>query len=76
MLLGHAACYWLSMITVQCLNKAKRHKKFIASISKDGPERSSSREIKRQSLKKQPRHGVVYGRAKKPSGQSQGKEAS
>ena len=26
-LLGHTACYWLSMITVQCFNKAKRHKK-------------------------------------------------
>ena len=42
-LLGHAACYWLSMITLQCLNKAQRHKKFIASISKDGPVRSSSK---------------------------------
>ena len=41
-LLGHAACHWLSMITVQCFNKARVHKKFIASVSKDGPERSSS----------------------------------
>ena len=45
-LLGHAACHWLSMITVQCLNKAQRHKKFIASVSKDGPERNSSRDTK------------------------------
>ena len=39
------------MITVQCLNKAKRHNKFIASVSKDGPERSSSREIKDNPLR-------------------------
>ena len=41
-LLGHAACNWLSMITVQCFNKARVHKKFIASVSKDNPVRSSS----------------------------------
>ena len=50
-LLGHAACYWLSVITVQCFNKAQRHKKFIASVSKDGPERSTSREIKDSPLR-------------------------
>ena len=45
-LLGHAACHWLGMITVQCFNKARVHKKFIASVSKDGPERSSSSDKK------------------------------
>ena len=45
-LLGHAACHWLSMITVQCFNKAQVHKKFIASVSKDGPERSFSSSTK------------------------------
>ena len=48
-LLGHAACHWLGMITVQCFNKARVHKKFIASVSKDGPERSSSSDKKLQS---------------------------
>ena len=45
-LLGHAACHWLSMITVQCFNKAQVHKKFIASVSKDGPKRNSSSDTK------------------------------
>ena len=45
-LLGHAACHWLGMITVQCFNKARVHKKFIASVSKDGPEKSSSSDKK------------------------------
>ena len=58
-LLGHAACYWLSMITVQCLNKAQRHMKFIASISKDSPERSSSCEYKRRSLKEIRQHCLM-----------------
>ena len=74
MLLGHAACYWLSVITVQCINKAKRHKKFIASVSKDGPKRSTSREMKDNPLRSSPdtdsdtgrlRNQVAKARAKK-----------
>ena len=51
-LLGHTACYWLSMVSVQYFNKAQRHRKFIISVSKDSPERNSLT-AKRRSLKKQ-----------------------